>query len=94
MKPRYEGDMQSTEHAQMMAPDSMPEHATPHTSHRRLLSRQEVELVLHLTEDQVQFLINTRQITRIRVTGEERFDSRDIDSLIEVYKATAVRRDQ
>lgn len=51
-------------------------------------------LLLHLNEEQVQFLINTRQITRIRIAGEQRFDSRDIDQLIESYKTTAQRRAQ
>lgn len=45
--------------------------------HHRLLSRQEVEMLLHLTTDQVQFLINTGRITRIRIAGEERFDPRN-----------------
>ncbi|HEY1984241.1 MAG TPA: hypothetical protein VGG85_02470 [Terracidiphilus sp.] len=58
---------------------------------RRLLIREEVLGLLHLTDDQVQHLINTRQIMRIRIAGEERFDSRDIDGLIDSYKATAQR---
>lgn len=61
---------------------------------RRLHSREEVTMLLHLNEDQVQVLINTRQITRILIAGEERFDSRDIDQLIDAYKATAIRRVQ
>ena len=59
---------------------------------RRLLSRAEVQAILDLSEEQVQYLINTRQITAIRIAGEERFDSRDIDRLIDGYKATASRR--
>ncbi|MFZ0633396.1 MAG: hypothetical protein WA399_18345 [Acidobacteriaceae bacterium] len=99
MKPTYERDIQLTEHAQLRASDDVPEilangesHKITHTSHRRLLLRKEVELVLGLGEDQVRFLINTRQITAIRIAGEERYDSRDIERLIESYKATAQRR--
>jgi hypothetical protein len=61
---------------------------------RRLLIRNEVLAVLQLSEDQVQSLINTRQLVSIRIAGEERFDSRDLDQLIDTYKATASRRPQ
>lgn len=61
---------------------------------RRLLIRGEVTSLLQLSEDQVQLLINTRQIVAIRIAGEERFDSRDLDQLIETYKSTASRRPQ
>jgi|GEM_PF-2282486 hypothetical protein len=61
---------------------------------RRLHTKEEVKMLLHLNDEQVQFLINTRQITRILIAGEERFDSRDIDQLIDAYKATAKRRAQ
>ena len=61
-------------------------------SDRRLHRRAKVQEVLDLSEEQVQYLINTRQITAIRIAGEERFCSRDIDRLIEGYKATASRR--
>jgi hypothetical protein len=59
---------------------------------RRLLLRSDVESLLQLSEDQVQQLINTRQITALRIAGEERFDSRELDLLIETYKKTAQRR--
>lgn len=59
---------------------------------RRLHSREEVGMLLQLNEEQVQFLISTRQITRIRIAGEERIDSRDVEQLIEAYKATAKRK--
>lgn len=61
---------------------------------RQLHSRDELMALLNLKEEQVQFLINTRQITRIRIAGEERFDSRDVDGLIDSYKATAERNAQ
>jgi hypothetical protein len=61
---------------------------------RRLLIRDQVLAFLQLSEEQVQLLINTRQLTALRIAGEERFDSRDLDQLIETYKATASRRPQ
>jgi hypothetical protein len=59
---------------------------------RRLLIREEVLEVLQLFEDQVQQLINTRQIVPIRIAGEERFDSRELERVIDTYMATALRR--
>lgn len=68
-------------------------HQIPADSKRRcLLIRGEVLSRLHLTDEQVQGLINTRQIIPIRIAGEERFDSRDLDQFIESYKSTASRR--
>jgi hypothetical protein len=61
---------------------------------RRLLIRSEVVRLLHLSDEKVQQLINTRQITALRIAGEERFDSQDLDLLIDSYKATAARRPQ
>jgi hypothetical protein len=57
-----------------------------------LVSRTEVSLILKLPEEKVQFLENTRQLVSIRIAGEERFDSREIDRLIDTYMATAMRR--
>lgn len=62
------------------------------TCRRQLLIRSEVLRLLHLQGYQVQKLIDTRQLTAIRIVGEERFDSRDVDGLIESYKSTAARR--
>jgi hypothetical protein len=61
---------------------------------RRLLFRSEVLQMLQLTEVQLQDLINTRQIIALRIAGEERFDSRDLERLIDTYKTTALRRAQ
>lgn len=75
--------------------DAAPENATrlaTKRTDRRLLRRAEIQEILELSEEQVQYLINTRQITAIRIAGEERFDSRDIERLIDGYKATASRR--
>ena len=59
---------------------------------KRLMARSEVDRYLALSSDQVQSLISTRQITVIRIQGEDRFDSHDLDMLIETYKKTAQRR--
>jgi hypothetical protein len=61
---------------------------------RRLLTRDEVLLLLQLSVEQLQLLIRTRQLVPIRIAGEERFDSRDLEQLIESYKTTALRRPQ
>jgi hypothetical protein len=59
---------------------------------KRLMTRSEVDRYLDLSCDQVQSLIATRQITVIRIKGEDRFDSRELDLLVETYKKTAQRR--
>jgi hypothetical protein len=59
---------------------------------KRLMTRNDVVRYLALSYDQVQSLINTHQITLIRIRGEDRFDSRELDLLIETYKKTAQRR--
>jgi hypothetical protein len=59
---------------------------------KRLMTRSEAELYLALSHDQVQSLVNTRQITVIRIKGEDRFDSRELDLFVDTYKKTAQRR--
>jgi hypothetical protein len=59
---------------------------------RRLMVRADVNDYLALSHEQVQSLIDTRQITLIRIKGEDRFDSKDLDLLVEMYKQTACRR--
>lgn len=59
---------------------------------RRLFARNEVEVYLALATEKVQFLVDTGQLTAIRIRGEERFDVRDLDMLVETYKMTAKRR--
>jgi hypothetical protein len=61
---------------------------------RRIIDRQELNYILNLSDDKVQHLIDTRQITLLRIQGEERFDSMDIDNLINTYRLTAQRRAQ
>jgi len=61
---------------------------------RRLLRRADVMALLQLPEPKVQWLIDTHQIHALLLCeGEERFDSRDIDLLIETYKQIAVRKE-
>jgi hypothetical protein len=59
---------------------------------RRLLLRAEALSYLQLDDEQLQTLINTRQITSVRIAGVERFDLNDLDQLINEYKTTASRR--
>jgi hypothetical protein len=61
-------------------------------SHRRLLCRADVIDVLQLPEEKVDHLVATRQLTPFRLAGEERYDSRDLDRLIDTYITTASRR--
>jgi hypothetical protein len=50
--------------------------------------------LLQLTEPKVEWLIATHQIhALILCGGEERFDSREIDQLIETYMQIAVRKE-
>jgi hypothetical protein len=58
---------------------------------RRLLERNEVIGMLSVSPENLQQLIATRQLTPIRIAGNERFDSWDVDGLIESYKRTAMR---
>jgi len=59
---------------------------------KRLLTLDEAAEYLALTPEQVQWLVNTRQLTLLRIRGEDRFDSRDLDLFIDHYKQTALRR--
>jgi hypothetical protein len=61
---------------------------------RRLLQRSEVVALLQIPNEELQTLIDTRQLIAFLITGLERFDSKDIYQLIEAYKFTASRRNQ
>ena len=64
------------------------------TTQRRLLRRADVMALLQLPEAKVQWLVDTQQIHALYLCeGEERFDSRDIDQLIETYKQIALRKE-
>lgn len=61
---------------------------------RRLLRRADVVALLQLPEPKVQWLVDTHQIHALFLCeGEERFDSRELDELIETYRQIAVRKD-
>jgi hypothetical protein len=66
----------------------------PNSSERRLLARGEVISLLQLSSEKVEHLIDTGQLTKILIEGEERFDSRDVYQLIDTYISTASRRSQ
>jgi uncharacterized protein (UPF0261 family) len=63
------------------------------TTTRRLLTKEEIGAVLQLGDSQVQWLISTEQVRPIRIAGEIRFDSRELDALIETYKQIANRKE-
>lgn len=61
---------------------------------RRLYTPAELPSVLQLSQEQIDWLVNTGQLQTVRMCGEVRFDSRDIDRLISTYKTTQSRRIQ
>jgi hypothetical protein len=69
-----------------------PDLAMNESPSRRLLLRAEALSYLQLEDEQLQNLIDTRQITPIRIAGVERFDLNDLNELINTYKTTASRR--
>jgi hypothetical protein len=66
--------------------------AVEYLANRRLHTKEEAMQILHLFPEQFEELANTRQLTPFRIAGVERFDSRDLDKLIDAYKETARRR--
>jgi hypothetical protein len=63
-----------------------------YATERRLLQREEVAALLQLDEADLQELIDTRQVTEIRIGGKARFDSAEVYGLIDSYRRTASRR--
>jgi hypothetical protein len=61
---------------------------------RRLYAGIELSALLQLSEEQVSWLVNTRQLQPLNICGQMRFDSRDVEGLIQTYKVTASRRVQ
>jgi hypothetical protein len=49
--------------------------------------------LLQLPAPKVEWLIATHQIRSLLLCGEERFDSRELDGLIETYKQIAERKE-
>jgi hypothetical protein len=64
------------------------------TPERRLYAGSELPDLLQLSPEQISWLVQTRQLHSLKICGETRFDSRDLDRLIENYKLTASRRVQ
>lgn len=60
----------------------------------RLYLPEELPGVLQLTRQQVDHLIRTGQIIPVRICGEDRIDSREVDQLIATYKRVAERKRQ
>jgi hypothetical protein len=52
---------------------------------RRLFQRDQVAALLQIPDEDLQWLIDTRQLLELRIRGHARFDSREINQLIESY---------
>jgi hypothetical protein len=61
-------------------------------SARRLYQSAELPAVLQLSTEQTDWLIRTGQLNPIRIAGETRFDSRELDALIDTYAHIARRK--
>ena len=59
---------------------------------RRLYLPEELPGLLQLTQEQVDRLIRTGQLCQIRICGENRIDSREVDQLIGTYGQIAKRK--
>jgi hypothetical protein len=57
----------------------------------QLFSFEQLQNMLSLGEAQIRWLCNTGQLQPIRICGEERFESRDVQVLIAMYKQTQSR---
>jgi hypothetical protein len=55
-------------------------------SPRRLYVATELPTLLQLSQEQIDRLVGTGQLRSIRICGEIRFDSHELDALIETYK--------
>jgi hypothetical protein len=72
---------------------STPPNDSPQTSSdagktnklRGLYRRPDLPMVLRLSLDQINDLVNTCQLTSILICGEERFDSKEVSALIDTY---------
>lgn len=61
-------------------------------SDRRLFGSDELPDVLHLSQEQIDWLIRTGQLHPIPIAGEVRFDSREIDALVGTYGQLAKKK--
>jgi predicted DNA-binding transcriptional regulator AlpA len=60
----------------------------------RLYQPSQLLAVLQLSQEQIDQLVRTGQLRPIRISGAERFDSREIDQLIATYHQIAERNIQ
>lgn len=59
---------------------------------RRLYAGGDLPELLRLTPAQIDRLVQTGQLRPIRICGEVRFDSHDLDALVQTYKQIAQRK--
>lgn len=64
----------------------------PHPD-RLLYLEAELPEALQLTPDQINKLVRTGQLRPIRIAGETRFHSHELNALIETYKQIARRKE-
>jgi len=76
----------------VLDPKWMQEENVTSTTVRRLYLPSELPEILRLTPEQIDHLVRTGQLRPIRICGEDRFDSRELDALIETYKQISSRR--
>lgn len=58
----------------------------------RLLTAADLTSILQLPEEKIRWLIDTNQIHRLLLCGEERFDMRDVEALIRTYHQISERK--
>jgi excisionase family DNA binding protein len=59
---------------------------------RRLYAGAELPELLNLSPEQIDRLVKTGQLRALRICGEVRFDSHELDALIETYKQIERRK--
>jgi hypothetical protein len=64
----------------------------PIQSDRRLYQQIDLPGALQLSQEQIGWLISTGQLNPIRIAGEVRFDSRELDALIDTYLQITKRK--
>jgi hypothetical protein len=59
---------------------------------RRLYQPIDLPALLQLNQQEIDWLIKTAQLNPMRIAGEIRFDSRQVDALIDTYLQVAKRK--
>lgn len=62
------------------------------TPDRRLYVAGDLPALLQLTQEQIDHLVKTGQLRTIRICGEVRIDSHELEALIETYAQVAKRK--